>query len=300
MTTADEVSGGGMQALRQTLKPRRQRKAPEPRHPKKPQPTGEETNEQPPLDDVTPSVTSSAEPDPAETKPDKTEPQADSSLASESADSGQDPEPRPEPESEPEPGPQPDPEPAIPAGSSPKSAPRQKPGAKPKQQAEPGEAELPTPKVAWTMPEAETDPDDSTALYVSPTVAKIPVPVMRRFNVARRTAVSHTAPVLDAMFGHAHELDRLILKNRPEIAARYAHRRMPLRRLTVEKSTKADLRIRPTEAELNYLKELVASINVWLESNWPKTKPTDQSEVITVLLDAFLPGAKSSKEPTVQ
>lgn len=159
-----------------------------------------------------------------------------------------------------------------------------------------GAPALPVQKVSWEQPEDDTDPDDATAHYVSPTVAKIPAAVMTRFNKARQTAASHTAPVLDAMVAHAHELDQLILQHRPEIAARYAQRRVPVRRLTTEKSTKADLRIRPTEAELGYLKALVNSINVWLEANWPKTKPTDQSEVITVLLDAYLPKPSPSKK----
>lgn len=159
-----------------------------------------------------------------------------------------------------------------------------------------GAPALPVQKVPWEQPEDDTDPDDATAHYVSPTVAKIPAAVMTRFNKARQTAASHTAPVLDAMVAHAHELDQLILQHRPEIAARYAQRRVPVRRLTTEKSTKADLRIRPTEAELGYLKALVNSINVWLEANWPKTKPTDQSEVITVLLDAYLPKPSPSKK----
>uniref|UniRef100_UPI003F49B1A3 hypothetical protein n=1 Tax=Nocardia suismassiliense TaxID=2077092 RepID=UPI003F49B1A3 len=296
-----------MSALRQTLKkPRQQRVAPPPRHPKKTQSEpAKETADQTQQPAAAPAAVTPA-PTPAPARPEPA-PEASQSTQAEVQTEAKADEPK-KADAKPE---NPAPEPAVTtdteaAGST--EAPDQGVPVTPQKaapvpaKAKPvaGEAELPTPKVAWVMPEDNSDPDDATALYVSPTVAKIPVPVMRRFNIARRSAVSHTAPVLDAMFGHAHELDRLILKHRPEIAARYASRRMPLRRLTAEKATKADLRIRPTEAELNYLKALVNSINVWLEANWPKTKPTDQSEVITVLLDAYLPATKASKEPATK
>ncbi|WP_280381341.1 hypothetical protein [Nocardia wallacei] len=195
--------------------------------------------------------------------------------------------------------PAPDSEPAVedkPQPQATEEVSRPAPAAESTASATGGGGVLPTPKHAWVMPETEIDPDDATALYVTPTVAKVPVAVMRRFNAARRGAASHTAIVLDAMFGHAQELDQLILAHRPEIAARYSRHRMPLRRLTAQKEKKDDLRIRPTEAELNYLKMLVDSINAWLEQNWPKTKPTDQSEVLTVLLDAHLPAARAKKD----
>ncbi|MFI5782648.1 hypothetical protein [Nocardia sp. NPDC051570] len=319
MATIDGV--GGIDNVRGAFKKqRRQRTAPPPRHPKKDADQAQNPAIEAPA--AAPSVAAIEQPIPQKTPPPApagtatVEPAAgrapvsppsapepvEATGAAETAtapDTPPAPVPHPEPvtaRTENSPAVTPAPEaPEKPVETTPAAAKAKPRGAATTPPAQ-GSGGLPAQKQAWVMPEDSIEPDDPTALYVKPTVAKIPVPVMRRFNNARRGAASHTAVVLDAMAEHAHELDQLILRHRPEIAARYTRQRMPLRRLTMDKQTKDDLRIRPTEAELGYLKALVDSINAWLEANWPKIKPTDQSEVLTVLLDAYLPAPKPKKE----
>ncbi|MEV6774410.1 hypothetical protein AB0N05_37815 [Nocardia sp. NPDC051030] len=148
-------------------------------------------------------------------------------------------------------------------------------------------------EVPWEKPVFKLDPKDPASRHIKGTTSKVPVSIMRRFNTARRSAPSHTAILVDAVRKHADSLPQLILRQRPEISRPDLDD--PLRHITFDSESKDDLRIRPTLLELQYFKALVESINVWLEANWPSSRPTNQSEIFAVMLDADLPTPKKRK-----
>jgi hypothetical protein len=64
------------------------------------------------------------------------------------------------------------------------------------------------------------------------------------------------------MIDHAHELDHLILDNRPEITTRRAQGPSPGQTPDCGKARQDDLRMRRQDPKLASLQELVSSINI--------------------------------------
>jgi hypothetical protein len=159
--------------------------------------------------------------------------------------------------------------------------------AVPKEQDEqPARSAAPTttpadPPSANNLPDLSVNSEDPAALVVSPTVLSVPEPLMRRFEKARRSNVTNTGIVLDALRAHLAELPTLVARARqgPVAAASGATEPFPWRASTT-KVRRVQLPIRPL------VQQEIGAVPRSLGGR------TNRSEVVAAALNAYLPAER--------
>ncbi len=139
------------------------------------------------------------------------------------------------------------------------------------------------------LPSLEVNLSDPTGLMVAATVLSVPGSVMRRFEVARATAASHTGLVLDALRTYANELPDLVLAERPGPRKNDLFPWRPSPRSGKLADRPEPLRVRPTVGELGIIDSLVGWVNEELIRRRPGSRRASRSEVVTAALKAYLP-----------
>jgi hypothetical protein len=145
------------------------------------------------------------------------------------------------------------------------------------------------------LPALQIDPDDPTALVVTPTVLSVPDSILRRFEAARAQHPTHTALVLAALRAYAVQLPQLVLQHRgaPLPEDLFPYRAMPGERDSDDRP--GPLRIRPVRGELAIMDGLVDWVNAKIRNNRMGVRKVTRSEVVAVALDTFLPPAKPTR-----
>lgn len=155
---------------------------------------------------------------------------------------------------------------------------------------------LPMPPAPATtaLPRLDIDLTDPAVHVVSGTVLSVPASIMERFELARVTAPSHTAIVLDALRAHAEQLPTLILNRRPAGDPKDLFPGRP-----TPGAGKAQmfmqLRIRPTNGELRVMKLLADWSSQLIAQQRPGARATNRSEMVSAALDAYLPEIKRKR-----
>ena len=148
---------------------------------------------------------------------------------------------------------------------------------------------------AATLPELQV-PTGPEAMIVSPTQLSARSSVVRRFEAhAKRTGLTHTAIVLDALRAHAQQLPDLVLAARPagKSGDLFALRSIPAATATPDRP--APIRIRPVIGETAVIDQLVDWVTDELRERRPGSKKANRSEVVAAALDAFLPPEKPKR-----
>lgn len=186
--------------------------------------------------------------------------------------------------------PPPVPAPVVAARGPQPEGPASPPSSLPAGSATMGRSATDESQTATPLPDLEIDLDDPTALIVTPTVCSVGSRIMRRFDVARASAASHTAVVIDAMRAHARELPELVLASKP---GGRPDDLFPWRETAGQRSTDRPepLRLRPIRGELAVIDKLVDWVNTELNRRRPGIKKVSRSEVVAVALVAYLPAA---------
>jgi hypothetical protein len=143
------------------------------------------------------------------------------------------------------------------------------------------------------MPNLEIDPEDPTALVVTPTVLSVPGQIMDRFRDAvRHRASRHTELVLDALRACAPRLPDLVRKARPGPRPGDL---FPFRsRKASPRGRPEPLRIRPLTGELRIMDALAAWVDVEVNGKRISGRRVTRSEVVAAALDAYLPPPSQS------
>ena len=177
--------------------------------------------------------------------------------------------------------------PAVPAPEHPAPVPAGAPLAGP-----------PAPAVVVRSPAAprlDVDLSDPAGLLPSPTVLSVPGSVMRRFELAREKAASHTGLVLDALRAHADDLPALVLAGRPGPRPDDLFPWRPSTGELLAADRPEPLRVRPTVGELSVIDQLVTWVTTEVAQLRPGSKKANRSEVVTAALRAYLPSTSGKR-----
>ncbi|WP_432951279.1 hypothetical protein ACQPXM_41445 (plasmid) [Kribbella sp. CA-253562] len=169
--------------------------------------------------------------------------------------------------------------------------------------AEVGTPAAATPTSTPGLPDLRIDPTDPSMTIVSATVLSIRGHLMRRFELARPTAPSHTVLILEAVKATAQDLPSLVAAARPSAAPGDLFPARPLGSAGSSAVTDPQLdrpeplRIRPTVGELTIIDGLAEWVTSILRASTPRAPKVNRSELVSAALDSYLPPLKDLSKP---